>query len=212
MGGAFQVEQPPIDAPSQGPEVGEITQTPSNAKVIRVVEGSLGAQSAPPLEVLLDVTTLVLDVQAGQDAVGDDACREAAWACSQDLAINQELNTIRAAQIEIVANHLLKELPSTHRVIEHLGEADLHLEDRETVGKPEAASSAVRGKGSDPTQRSKKSWMLSALNESQIACSEAGSAQARKPLSRASHGTPRRCAWRLAHSWALRQTFTAYGA
>src|SRR5881398_2735697 len=54
--------------------------------------------------------------------------------------------------------------------------------------------------------------MSSALNESQIACSEAGSAQARKPLSRASHGIPRRCAWRLAHSWALRHTLTAYGA
>src|SRR6266852_2877973 len=76
MGGAFQVEQPPIDAPSQGPEVGEVTQTPSNTKVIRVVEGGLGAQSAPPLEVLLDVTALVLDVQAGQDAVSDDACRD----------------------------------------------------------------------------------------------------------------------------------------
>jgi hypothetical protein len=39
----FQVEQPPIDAPSQGPEVGEVTQTPSNAKVIGVIEGGLGA-------------------------------------------------------------------------------------------------------------------------------------------------------------------------
>ncbi len=50
MGRAFQVEQPPIDAPPQGAEVGEVTQTPSNAKVIRVVEGGLGAQRAPPLE------------------------------------------------------------------------------------------------------------------------------------------------------------------
>ena len=82
-----------------------------------------------PLEVLLDVTALVLDMQAGQDAVGDDARREAARRVRHDLAIDQELDPIRAAKIEIVANHLLKKLPSTHGVIEHLGEADLHLQD-----------------------------------------------------------------------------------
>jgi hypothetical protein len=90
MGGAFQVEQPPIDAPSQGAEVGEVTQTPSNAKVVRVIEGGLGAQSAPLLEVLLDVTALVLDVQAGQDAVSDDPCREP---CSSRARGSQVLAT-----------------------------------------------------------------------------------------------------------------------
>ncbi len=50
-------------------------------------------------------------------------------------AIHQELNTIRTAKIEIVANHLLKELPSTHGVIEHLGEADLHLQDGQPITK-----------------------------------------------------------------------------
>src|SRR6266540_3819590 len=50
MGRPFQMQQPPVDALSQGAEVGEVTQTPSNAKIMRVVEGGLGAQSAPRLE------------------------------------------------------------------------------------------------------------------------------------------------------------------
>jgi hypothetical protein len=44
MRGAFQVEQPPVDAPSQSAEVGEVTQTPSNTKVVRVIEGGLGVR------------------------------------------------------------------------------------------------------------------------------------------------------------------------
>src|SRR5205823_6543734 len=84
-------------------------------------------------------------VQAGPDPVGDHPSREAAWRGSDDLAINQELNTVRAAKVEIVANHLLKELPSANGVIKDLGEADLHLKNRKSVA--EAGGRIVCGHG-----------------------------------------------------------------
>ena len=46
--------------------------------------------------------------------------------------------------------------------------------------------------------------MRSAVSSSQMACSAAGPAQLRRPLSSASNPIPRRRSWRLAYSWPFR--------
>ena len=72
VGGALQLQQAGVDALPQRAEGVEVAQTTLDAQVVGIVDGGLGAQGAPLLEVLLDVAALVLDVQAGEHAVGDD--------------------------------------------------------------------------------------------------------------------------------------------
>ncbi|MDQ6674955.1 MAG: hypothetical protein M3069_30175 [Chloroflexota bacterium] len=73
---------------------------PSNARVIGVVEGGLGAQRAPVLGLFFDATARVLDVQAGQDPVGDDAGSKASRRVGKDPAIDEELNTSARPTLE----------------------------------------------------------------------------------------------------------------
>ena len=105
-------------------------------------------RARPSLEVLLDVAALVLDVQTGQHAVGDDPRREPARRRGDDLAVEQQLNPIRSAQVEVLADDLLEQLPPALGLVEHLGAADLQLQDREGI--PEA------GRGVRPGQRQRQ--------------------------------------------------------
>ena len=73
MSSALQVQDPRVDTLSEGAEVGEVTQTSSDAKVVGIVEGGLGAQGAPLLEILFDVAALVVHMQAGLDPLGHNA-------------------------------------------------------------------------------------------------------------------------------------------
>jgi hypothetical protein len=70
---------------------------PSNARVIGVVEGGLGAQRAPVLGLFFDATARVLDVQAGQDPVGDDAGSKASRRVGKDPANRRGVEYVSAA-------------------------------------------------------------------------------------------------------------------
>ena len=72
VGERFGLEDAAVDVIAQGAEVAQVRQPPSDAEVIGIVEGGLGAQGALLLEILLDPTVLVGDVHAGVDACGDD--------------------------------------------------------------------------------------------------------------------------------------------
>src|SRR3989304_3120470 len=115
MSGALQLKQPSIDVLADGTEVGEVTQTPFDADIIGVVESGLGAHSAPLLKVLLDVAALVLDVEAGQNAMGNHAGGETARGTRGNTAFEEELYAAGTAEVQIVADNLLKELAPTER-------------------------------------------------------------------------------------------------
>jgi len=72
-------------------------------------------------------------VQRRDHAVGDDACAERAGCGFGDAAIQDELDLFRPAQLEILTNHLLKEHASTDGTVQHLGEGQLDLPDRELI-------------------------------------------------------------------------------
>jgi hypothetical protein len=77
-------------------------------EVVRVVDRRFGAQGATFFEVLLDATGLVIHVQRWDDALGDDARTETAWGIALYASVEDELNMIGAAAIEVVANDLLE--------------------------------------------------------------------------------------------------------
>jgi hypothetical protein len=72
VGETFGLEQAPVGALADRLELPKIGQALANPEVGRVVDGGFGAQGAPLFEVLFDLAVLVLDVEAGIDAVGDD--------------------------------------------------------------------------------------------------------------------------------------------
>jgi len=77
------------------------------------------------------VAALVLDVETGDDPVGDDARPEAAGGGPGDLPVEEELHPAGPAEIQLVPKDLLEELPAAERTVEDLGATHLHLEEGE---------------------------------------------------------------------------------
>src|SRR5262249_29857970 len=112
-----------------------------------VVDRGLGSERFAELVVLLDLGVLVIHVQARGDALGDDAgtepprCRVLASAL--DAAPEAEAHVVGPANVEVVADQLLEEDPPAHRGVEHLGEGELGLQDRQLIAVP--GGGVVRG-------------------------------------------------------------------
>ena len=70
---ALDLEQLAIDLVAEVAQVRQVGDGLADVEVLRVVDRGFGAEGVLLLEVLLDVRGLVLDVQAGLDAVGDHA-------------------------------------------------------------------------------------------------------------------------------------------
>jgi hypothetical protein len=118
-------------------------QPPGHAEVGGVADRGFRPERFAQLVVLLDFRVLVVDVQAGGDARGDDAgaepARGGALALADDPAAEDQRDPVRAAEVEVVADQLLEEEPPGHRGIEHLGEGELRLQHRQFI--------AVAGRG-----------------------------------------------------------------
>jgi hypothetical protein len=67
---------------------------------------------------LLDLGLLVVQVEVGADAGGDHLGPEGAGsrvlAAQADLAIKDDVDPVRAADVDVVADHLLEEDPARH--------------------------------------------------------------------------------------------------
>jgi hypothetical protein len=122
---------------------GRFFEPPTDGEVAGVVDGGLGAKGLPFLVVLLDSRALVIDVERGHDAVGDHARAETSGGSSADAAVEEELDLARAPDVEILADHLLEEDPSDHRLVEHLGQREFGLQDGEVVA---VARSTIRSR------------------------------------------------------------------
>ena len=87
--------------------------------------------------VLLDGGVLVVHVQAGCDPGGDDPGAEPArgvlLAPVVDASGEDQPDVVGAADVEVVADDLLEEDPPGDRGVEHLGQGELRLQDRDLV-------------------------------------------------------------------------------
>lgn len=97
------------------------------------------AQRSSFLVVLLDRGVLVVGVHAGGDPGGDhpgpEPSRGAAFAAAVDPPAEDQAD-LRSAQVEVVAEHLFEEDPPGHRLVQHLGQRELGLQDRQVVPVP----------------------------------------------------------------------------
>src|SRR5207245_9118657 len=93
----------------------------------------LGAQRPLGLEVLAQRGVLVVQLQRGLGAAGDDPGGEAAGRASRHAASEEEPDLVRAAECERLQQRLLEELASGPRVAEDVCQRALALEDRELV-------------------------------------------------------------------------------
>src|SRR5438874_7729067 len=130
---SLDVEETSVGLEADLPKRREVLKPLADGEVARAVDGRLGAQRAPFLEVLLDPGVLVVDVQRGDDPVGDHAGAEASRCRLGDPTSKEELNLLGAADVEVLADDLFEEDAAVDRTVEHLGERELGLEDREVV-------------------------------------------------------------------------------
>ncbi len=100
----LHLEEPAVDVVAQRDELGQVRQLAAD----------------PEVE--------VADLQAGVDLLAEDP-GSGRWlaAATQDAAAEDELHALGSAKVEVVFDHLLKELTAVERAVEDLGATDLKL-------------------------------------------------------------------------------------
>lgn len=118
---ALDFEQPAVRAEADCAQFRQVVQSFADGKVVGVVdprvkpEDRFGAQSALLLVILLDPGVLVIDVEGGCDALGEDAGAEPSRGAPGDPAIKDQLDLVGPAEIEVLADHLFEKQPAVHR-------------------------------------------------------------------------------------------------
>jgi hypothetical protein len=143
----LDAEEASVGLEADLPQGGQVVQPFADAEVAGVVDGRLGAERSSFLVVLLDLGVFVVEVQARGDPAGQHAGAEPAGglvaAAGDDPAVEDHADVVGASDVEVVADDLLEEDASGCRPVEHLGEGELGLQDRDVVG--EAGGDVVVG-------------------------------------------------------------------
>ena len=126
----LDVEQPSIGHKADLAQLRQIVQALADAEVIGVVDRSLGTQGPIFLVILLlDARVLVVHVQGRSDVLGEDKGAKPPRGAAIDLAVEDQLDLLRPAEIEVLADHLLEEQSAVRRPVEHLCQGELGLQD-----------------------------------------------------------------------------------
>src|SRR5512144_1802559 len=103
------------------PQRGQVGQPFRQSEVPGVVDRGLGPQRPPFLVVLLDLGVLVVDVQGGRHALGDDPGAESARclaaALEDDSPVEDQGDLVWATDVEVVVQHPLEEDPTGDRAV-----------------------------------------------------------------------------------------------
>ena len=134
MADSLDVEQTSVGAEADLPQRGQVVQPLADGEVARVVDRGFSAKGTSLLVVLLDAGVLVVEVQRGHHALGDDAGAEPPWGPPRHPAIEDQLHVVGAADVEILADHLFEEDASGQGPIQYLGQGELSLQDGDVVG------------------------------------------------------------------------------
>src|SRR5918912_2944773 len=114
-------------------QVRQVGDSLVDAKIIGVAEGCFRPQTTTFLEVLLQVTLFVFDVETRAYSILNDTGPEAAWCHFADPLVEDQLHPVRAAKVQIVSDHFFEEFPAAHRAVEDLRQAYFPLPDRKLV-------------------------------------------------------------------------------
>jgi hypothetical protein len=143
----LQIQQALVDLASERDQARQVLQLLADAEVVGVVEGGLSTKSAAELEVLLDAGVPVTDLEAGVDALGEDAGARGLAPGPLGTAAEDELDLVGAAEVEVLADHLLEEQAAVQGAVEDPGVGDLKLQDGELVGEPGGTVLGAEGAG-----------------------------------------------------------------
>ena len=109
-----------VGVPGDVARMPQIANVLADAEVACVLDCRLGPRRPIQLEVLLDVSTFIADVDAGMNTRGDDAGRESPRRGLCDPTLEEQLHAFGATRIDILADDRLEELASPKRMLEHL--------------------------------------------------------------------------------------------
>src|SRR5262249_49020986 len=128
-----EAQQAMVDVAAEGSHARQVAECAADLEVIGIVESGLGAQGATELEVLLDAGVLVVEAEARLDTVGQHAGAEGAGSATGAAPLDQPLDAIGSAEVEVGADDYLEKLAAMERPIEDLRQADFHLHERKLV-------------------------------------------------------------------------------
>ena len=140
-------QQAPVGGEADLPQCGQVGQPFPDPEVAGLVDGRFRSDRLAQLVVLLYFRVLVVDVQAGGDALGDDPGAEPAWggvrSLADDAAAEDQADLVRAADGQVVMDDLVEEDPPGDRLVQHLGEGELRLQHGDVIPVP---GGLVRGR------------------------------------------------------------------
>ena len=159
----LDAEQAPVGWEADLPQSGQIGQPFPDPEVAGVVDGGFRSQRSSLLVVLLDGGVLVVGMQARGDAVGDHPGAEPArgWraALGHESAVKDQADLVRPADVEVVADDLFEEDPPGHRPVQHLGQGELGLQDRNLIPVPGVGVRRVNGFGRIASHLPSSAWI-----------------------------------------------------
>src|SRR6202030_1096454 len=188
---ALDVEQTSVGREADHTQFFEIFDAPADGEVAGVVDRRFSSESLPLLVVLLDTRFLVVDVERRHHAVGDDAGTESAWCAPAYLAVEHQAHLAGPADIEVLTDHPLEEDAPGHRLIEHLGERELGLQNGELVAIARDTITRWKRVRQAPQPLAQQSIDLVRRQPVAQLLHQLGGAQDSMPLSSASNSTPR---------------------
>lgn len=150
MAELFDFQDPVVGRKTDATQLRQVFDQPSHVEIVGVVDRGFGPQRGPfgaTLVVLFEVRVFVVDVQGGDNPLGDNARPTSAvgGSLSLHLAGKDELHGFWSAQIDVLADDLLEKLAPMQGCVPDLGQGELALQDREAVA--EARLAVGGGKG-----------------------------------------------------------------
>jgi hypothetical protein len=139
----LDVQETSVGCKGQLPQAREIVERLADAEVAGVVDNQLCPQRGAFLEVLLEEGAFVIQLQAGDHVVGDEPGAEAGLGVVRNATVKDQLHVLGASEVDVVAQHLLKEQPAGKRTIEHLRAGELGLPNKQLIPK---AGGAILGR------------------------------------------------------------------
>jgi len=109
MADSLDVQETSVGRKAHYPQGGQVVQPLADAKVPGVVDGGLGAESAALLVILLNAGALIVQVERGGDTLGDHPGPELPRGSLSHPAGKDQLHLVGPSQVQVLADHLLKE-------------------------------------------------------------------------------------------------------
>ena len=108
LAGTFSLQQAGVDRTRPGLKLIKVMQAPLAAQVARRVHHGLHPKGAAVFQVLLDARVLVEGVDGDLGAAGDHIGPELAFGAGPDLPVEDDLNSVRAAEVQVVGDQASK--------------------------------------------------------------------------------------------------------